>query len=448
MAIQVQVSHVGKGFVNPLFEDVNLTAAAPEVIGLIGDNGTGKSTFLRMLAGKEDINEGKIIWSKECKIGYLEQEINSENVEISGGEQKIINLYELFYGDYNVLLLDEADNHLDLEHKLWFEEMVMEFQGLCIVISHDRRFLARATTKIWQVAEKKITAYDGGYEKFKEIYLAEMTDRKHLWEVQEKERLRLKDLVIRMRVQAAANDKFVGRLHNAEKRYERWVRDMTEKPPEDKEIKLEVTLDKQHHKKTAVYVKNLHKDYGQEAVLAGVNLHIFCGEKVAILAPNGAGKSTLLNILSGRLKPSSGEVVIGPNLSIGYYTQDHLQALDEKSTLISELQKSAKFTHYEAVAYLKKFLFDKNQAESEVRFLSGGQKSRLQLAKFLATNPEILVLDEPTNHLDIKTVTALENFLTEYQGTLILVSHDRELVEKTTEIRCELSGGKLTRVNF
>jgi len=443
MSATLQISHVGKGFNNLLFDGVTLSARAPSVIGLIGDNGCGKSTLLKMLAGLEDAPMGQILWGPDCRIGYLEQEIQSDTFDVSGGEKKILRLTELFYSDYNVLLLDEPDNHLDLDHKLWFEEMVKEFPGIIIVISHDRRFLAHATDHIWLVEEKHIREYPFGYEKFKALYLQEMADRQHLWEVQEKERLRLADLVARLRVQAASNNKFVGRYHSAEKRYDRYVRDMVEKPPQDKKIRLTHDIDKQHHRKTAIHLKHLNKSYGDNQVLKDLNLHIFCGEKVSISAPNGSGKSTLLNILSGRLPATSGEVSIGPNLAIGYYTQDHLQALDEKATLIEEIQKSVPLPHYDAIAYLKRFLFDQNLAVSPVRLLSGGQKSRLQLAKFLATNPEILVLDEPTNHLDIKTVASLELFLKDYTGTLVLVSHDRELVENTTSTRYELRDGLL-----
>ena len=135
----------------------------------------------------------------------------------------------------------------------------------------------------------------------------------------------------------------------------------------------------------------------------------------------------------GISKADSGEVYIGPGLKIGYYAQEHLEALDPNATMIEEIQKAVPLHHYDAIAYLKKFLFTPNQIKLEVRFLSGGQKSRLQLAKFLATNPDILVLDEPTNHLDLKTVLALENFLINYETTLILVSHDQELVENVTD---------------
>ena len=345
--------------------------------------------------------------------------------------------------DLNVLLLDEPDNHLDWDHKQWFCQLVKEFSGIVIVISHDRIFLEEAVDNIWHLEEQRIKAYGFGYSKFKEIYEDNMASRLHLWEVQEKERLRLADLVKRLRIQAASNDKFVGRYHSAEKRYDRWVRDMVEKPPEQKTVQMQTKVSDQHAKKTAIYIDNLEKYYEKHHVLRGVHLHAFCGEKIAIMAPNGSGKSTLLNIIVGKISASSGTMQIGDGLKIGYYAQDHLDALDERLTLIEELQKSQGFFHYDGVAYLKRFLFTPAQIGQPVSLLSGGQKSRLQLAKFLATNPDILVLDEPTNHLDLRTVLSLEQFLKTYEGTLILVSHDQKLVEACISRQYLLKNGVL-----
>lgn len=441
----VQIIGLSKGFVNPLFSDVNLNASGNLKIGLIGDNGSGKSTLLKMMAGREEILEGKVIWTKDAKIGYLEQEIVSDTFDVSGGEKKILKLTELFYGDYNVILLDEPDNHLDIEHKKWFEDLVSDYEGMVVVISHDRHFLESVVNTIWHLEEKAIKSYGYGYSKFKEIYEDNMSARQKLWENQEKERLRLKDLVARLKVKAASNDSFVGKYHSAEKRYEKWVEEMVEKPPRQEVVKMQTNTTTDNTKKTAIQLVEVRKTYDKKEVLKGVNLHLSCGEKIAINAPNGSGKSTLLNIISGRINQTHGLVKIGPNLVMGYYAQEHLQALDENETMIGELQKTKATFHFDAIAYLKKFLFKPEQIVSEVRFLSGGQKSRLQLAKFLAINPDILVLDEPTNHLDLKTVLALEIFLREYKGTLILVSHDQVLVNQVTDVIYDLTDGILKK---
>src|SRR3989344_3722513 len=382
MAATLQVTHVSKSYNSPLFEEVALAANSPVRIGLIGDNGSGKSTFLKILAGKEAPDQGEVVLGRDTKIGYLEQEIVADTFDVSGGEKKILRLTELFYSNYDVLLLDEPDNHLDLDHKLWFEDLVRDSGGILIVISHDRRFLESVVDKIWHLEEGRIKEYPFGYTKFRGIYEGEMTSRQHLWKVQEKERLRLKDVVARLQRYAAANRKLSGRYHSAVKRLERFADQMVEKPPEDKRIGLGVKLEKQHKRKTAIYLKDVQKTYGNIRVLTGLSLHVFCGEKLAISAPNGAGKSTLLNIIVGKVKEDGGQVSIGLRLKMGYYSQEHLQVLDENATLIEEIQKSIPLPWYDAIAYLKKFLFDKDKAGMQVKWLSGGQKSRLQLAKF------------------------------------------------------------------
>jgi len=382
MAATLQVTHVSKSYNSPLFEEVALAANSPVRIGLIGDNGSGKSTFLKILAGKETPDQGEVVLGRDTKIGYLEQEIVADTFDVSGGEKKILRLTELFYSNYDVLLLDEPDNHLDLDHKLWFEDLVRDSGGILIVISHDRRFLESVVDKIWHLEEGRIKEYPFGYTKFRGIYEGEMTSRQHLWKVQEKERLRLKDVVARLQRYAAANRKLSGRYHSAVKRLERFADQMVEKPPEDKRIGLGVKLEKQHKRKTAIYLKDVQKTYGNIRVLTGLSLHVFCGEKLAISAPNGAGKSTLLNIIVGKVKEDGGQVSIGLRLKMGYYSQEHLQVLDENATLIEEIQKSIPLPWYDAIAYLKKFLFDKDKAGMQVKWLSGGQKSRLQLAKF------------------------------------------------------------------
>ena len=433
MNARLQVVDLGKKFNEALFSEVNLTIGSATKIGLIGDNGSGKSTLLKVLAGLDTADEGRVEWSRDTKIGYLEQEIQSDTFDVSGGEKKILRLTELFYGGYDALLLDEPDNHLDVDHKLWFEQLVSEFEGIVIVISHDRKFLTSGVTKIWLLTEKQVTEYPFAYDKFRSVYLGNMEHRQHTWEVQEKERKRLAEIVARFRVWAASNSKLTGRYHSAVKRYDKFVAEMVVKPPKEQHMAMSSDIGRQHARKTAVLLKGLHKSFGSNQVLNGIDLHLFCREKIAIAAPNGSGKSTLLNIIARRIDPDAGDMRIGEGLKCGYYVQEHLEALDDNSDMISELQKSSAFAHYDAVAYLKKFLFIESQLTLPIKRLSGGQKARLQLARFLATNPDILILDEPTNHLDLKTVEALENFLKDYAGALILVSHDLELVDAVAE---------------
>ena len=373
MSTTLQISNLTKTFNKLLFEKVNISLVGPIKIGLIGDNGCGKSTLLKMLAGVETIETGSVIWSKNTQIRYLPQEIDDEIDSASGGEKKIIKITQLFYGNYDALLLDEPDNHLDIEHREWFSQLVTGYAGVAIIISHDRKFLRESTDHIWHMEENTLRTYDYGYERFREIYESETQARQHLWETQEKERKRLADFVIQMRVRANANDKFAGQLSNAVHRYEKFVQDMVIKPAKEKAIQLNVKLTDQPKRKTAIHIKDLNKAYKDNQVLKNLDLHMFCGEKIAILAPNGSGKSTLLNILVGKLQPNSGKVHIGAGLMLGFYNQQHLDALDENATLIEEIQKTKGTFYYNAIGYLKKFKFEENQIKSPVRFLSGGR---------------------------------------------------------------------------
>lgn len=443
MDISLRVSHVSKSFSNVLFEDVTLGITGSTRIGLIGDNGSGKSTLLKMIAGQETVPTGTITWGKDVIVGYLEQELGKDLDTASGGEKKIIKLSQLFYSDYNVILLDEPDNHLDIDNRLWFQSLVEDFEGILIIISHDRSFLRKCVDKIWLLEEEKVKEYPYSYDKFAAVYGDNMAARKHLWEVQEKERKRLEALVKEYQRRASMSKDMAKAYKSMIKRYERFLETMIEKPPEEKTLSLGANTAKQAAKKTAIHLKDLNKSYGDNPIIKDLNLHVFCGEKIAINAPNGSGKSTLLNIISGRLEYNSGEVYLGPNLKIGCYTQEHLSSLDENATMAEELQKTGQLEWFRGIGYLKRFMFTDSQINSAVKYLSGGQKSRLQLAKFLVTNPDVLILDEPTNHLDLKTVITLEKFLMEYTGTLVLVSHDRELVEKVVDKIYLLSDGQL-----
>ena len=415
MDISLRVTNVSKFFSTKLFEEVTLNVQSPSKIALIGDNGSGKSTFLKMLAGQESVSIGEILWGQEARVGYLEQELGTDLDTASGGEKKIIKLSQLFYGGYNVLLLDEPDNHLDLANRAWFSSLVEDFEGTLVIISHDRKFLRKSVDRIWLLEEETIADYPFNYEKFADVYGDTMTARTHLWEVQEKERKRLEALVKEYQRRASMSRELASAYKSMIKRYDRFTAEMVKKPPESKTVGLSTKTEKQPERKTALYLKNLSKSYGENSILKDLSLHVFCGEKIAISAPNGSGKSTLLNIISGNLDFNSGEVYLGPGLKIGYYTQDHLASLDENATLVEEAQKGVGIDQYRAVGYLKKFLFTDAQIRSQVKYLSGGQKSRLQLEKFLL----------------------------EYPGTVILVSHDLELVEKVTEKVYLLEGGEL-----
>ncbi len=441
--LALSINNLAKSYHVPLFRDFTIQVEGEGVIGLIGDNGSGKSTLLRILAGVETADGGGYRFH-EASVGYLPQEIESLP-ELSGGQKKIQELRRLFFKEKrNVVLLDEPDNHLDIENKIWLEEVIKNFRGLVIIISHDRKLLANVTDRVWLVAEEKVNDYKFGYQKFSDFYQDELEQRFHLFKVQEKERQRLEKLVEVFRARAAANDKLVGQYHNMEKRLERFEREMAAPPPETKNsLGIEVDLGKQHRRKTAIFASGISKSYGDKQVLNDLRFHLFCGEKVAIMGPNGRGKSTLLKILAKVLLPDQGEVEYGPQLRFGYFSQEHYEALDQRKTPAEILQSAKPGLLVDQARYLERFLFRKETSNTPVKYLSGGQRSRVQLAKFLVLDPEILLLDEPTNHLDIQSTEVLEKFLIEYQGGFVLISHDRQLVANVASKIYTIEEGKL-----
>lgn len=426
----LKIKNLVKRYNQPLLEGVNLGHSGKSVIALIGDNGSGKSTLLKIIAGLEEADSGEVIWDKPHTIGYLTQEITDYQT-LSGGQKKITKLAELLYsGQYDVVLLDEPDNHLDLDNKLWLEEALSAYNGLIILISHDRAFLENVTTKVWLLENHQIKTYPFGYTKFKQVYEEEETAKADLFKTQAREAERLAKMALMFRDKG-----FIGAYHNTQKRLARLQAEMVENPAaKNIGITIQTKLEnKVIKKKTAILIKDLVFGFEDQLLFDRANLHLFIQDKVALLSPNGTGKSTLISLLLGKLTPNSGEAKIGPNLKIGYYSQEHEATLPPEETPLSIFSARHPLFDYEVEAVLKKFFFNKQTIRSKVWTLSGGQKSRLQLALFLYTNPDLLILDEPTNHLDLKSVLALETFLKEYQGTILLVSHDRDLVKNTCQ---------------
>lgn len=204
--ISLSATNLSKSYHKVLFSNFTLSIEGRHVVGLIGDNGSGKSTLLKMLAGEEKTDTGSVRWSDDVNLGYLPQELTT-NETLSGGQKKIAEIRKLIFAEKkNVILLDEPDNHLDIENKVWLEEVIKKFQGLIIMISHDRKLLANVTDQVWNVSEEKVSVYDFGYKKFVDFYQQELEDRFHLFKTQEKEKKRLEELVEMLRGQ-------IGRAH-------------------------------------------------------------------------------------------------------------------------------------------------------------------------------------------------------------------------------------------
>lgn len=443
--MNLKITKLEKSYNQPLLNDITLTHTGNGIVALIGDNGCGKSTLLKIIAGIEEQDSGRIEWSGEPRIGYLQQEIDSLPT-LSGGQKKIALLSDLIYSNlYDVLLLDEPDNHLDIENKEWLANALTSFDGLIIMISHDRHLLKKITTHTWLVEDHEIRTYPFGYKKFVTEYDKERDSLEHLFHVQEKEHKRLKELVATFKTRASSGPKMARYYHALEKRLARFESEMV-KNPKGRDVHIEISTHvsgKQIKNKLALMVREMSFSYEDNAVFEDAELFVEVGEKVALVSPNGSGKSTLIKLLLGKLEPQKGVAKVGENLKVGYYSQEHEESLIPEMTPIDCFTKRFPIADYEAAAVLKKFYFSKNTIKSKIWTLSGGQKARLQLALFLYTNPDVLILDEPTNHLDLKSVAALEEFLTDYPGTVLLISHDHDLLNNVCDVAYEIKNKKI-----
>ncbi len=443
--ISLKVSGLQKSYNQPLIDNISFNHVGDGVVALIGDNGSGKSTFLKIMAGLEEQDSGKIEWGSQVKVGYLTQEIDTLP-ELSGGQKKVALLVDLIYsGEYDVLLLDEPDNHLDIENKQWLASAIKSFSGLVIMISHDRHLLKQITDYTWLVEDREIRTYPFGYAKFVVEYDKERSDMEHLHAVQEKEHKRLLELVERFRQKAASGPKVARYYHALQKRLARFEGEMVD-DPKKKDVKIQLsskTTAKQIKNKLSILVRNLSFSYGENIIFKDTDFFMEVGEKVALVSGNGTGKSTLIKLILGMLEPKEGTARVGDNLKVGYYSQDHLETLPADGTPISVFCSKFPVADYEAASVLKKFYFSKQTIKSKIWTLSGGQKARLQLALFLYTNPDVLILDEPTNHLDIRSVSALEEFLVDYQGSVLLISHDHDLLNNVCDVAYEIKDNQL-----
>ena len=444
--MNLKITKLEKHYNQPLLDNITLNHTGNGIVALIGDNGSGKSTLLKILAGMEEQDSGKIEWSSDPRIGYLQQEIDSLPT-LSGGQKKIALLADLIYSNlYDVLLLDEPDNHLDIDNKEWLANAMMSFNGLIILISHDRHLLKKVTTHTWLVEDREIRTYPFGFGKFTTEYDKEQNALEHLFHVQDKEHKRLKELVERFRAKAADGPKVARYYHALEKRLARFESEMVKDPKgRDVHIELKTSLSsKQIKNKLAIMVKSVSFAYAENQIFDKAEMYIEVGEKVALVSPNGTGKTTVVRLILGMLNPQEGVAKTGDNLKVGYYSQEHLETLPSESTPIDCFCSRFPIADYEAAAVLRKFYFTKQTMRSKVWTLSGGQKARLQLALFLYTNPDILILDEPTNHLDLKSVAALEEFLVDFPGTILLISHDHDLLNNVCDVFYEVKNKKIS----
>lgn len=448
----------------PLLENIDISINEGEKIGLIGVNGTGKSTLLKILAGVEEAEGGNIIRAQNLTMGYLAQNpiceetlTVKEQVEkfiartghfpeeyqwksmltrlgitdfqqkmgtLSGGQKKRVAMAAILAADTNLLVLDEPTNHIDNNIVEWLEEFLIRYRGAVFMITHDRYFLDRITNRIVEIDGGALYNYQGNYN----AYLESKAAREEMLVATQRKMQTLykKELAWIRRGAQARSTKSKGRIDRFNQLAESHL-DLDETP-------LEMNLISSRLGRKIIEVKDLKKAYGEKLLLANFSYTFLRNDRIGILGPNGCGKSTLLKILMGQVVQDSGTVEMGETVKIGYFSQEN-EELPLKMRVIKYIDGiSNSITTTDgtlsASQMLEKFLFPSITHSVEIGKLSGGEKRRLYLLSILMGAPNILILDEPTNDLDIETLTILEDYLDSFSGAVIAVSHDRYFLDR------------------
>ena len=465
----ITIEHLTKSYTERLlFDDTAFSINEGEKVGLIGINGTGKSTLLKIVAGLEEPDDGSVVRRRNLYVRYLPQipvftagdtvldaivrdnqdephfssreeiEASAKNIltrlgiydfdekveHLSGGQRKRVALTSVLLSTADLLILDEPTNHLDSEMADWLEEYLKKFRGALLMINHDRYFLDSVTNRIVELDKGRLYSYQTNYEGFVKLK-AERIDMAVASERKRQTILRT-ELAWMQRGARARSTKQKAHIQ----RYEA-LRDM-DAPEFDKEVEMESISSRLG--RTTVEVKDLCKAYGNKVLLKDFTYIFLKNDRVGIIGPNGSGKSTLMKMIAGWVQPDSGTIEIGQTVKIGYFSQEN-EAMDENLKVIDYIRNVAEYVQTKdgsisASQMLERFLFPGSVQYTTISRLSGGEKRRLYLLRILMDAPNVLLLDEPTNDLDIRTLTILEDYLDNFQGIVITVSHDRYFLDR------------------
>ena len=386
-------------------------------------------------------------------LGFSEADLDLPVDVLSGGQKKLVGLAKLLVTQPDMLLLDEPDNHLDLDGKVFLEQFIQSYKGAVVIVSHDRYLLDQVVDEIVELEDGRLAHYpDCTYSQYAVEKQLRLLRQQQRYEAQQKEIVRIEAAIARFEEWAhrVVNERHARQARSRKKMLERM--DKIDKPILERRA-MGLELNGWRGSNKVLEVIDLDKVFpaangdGEDAasltILAGLNLLVWRGERVGLVGPNGAGKTVLFRIILGQEPLDGGEIKIGPSVKVGTYAQEH-ETLDYNRTLIDTVRLAAPMSENAAVSFLGRFLFTYEQARGLVGNLSGGERSRLQLARLMLSDANFLMLDEPTNNLDIRSAEVLEEALAEFEGTLLLISHDRYFLDRVVDRVVELDDGALT----
>jgi ATP-binding cassette subfamily F protein 3 len=358
-------------------------------------------------------------------LGFREADFNKAARELSGGWVMRAHLARLLVMEPDLLMLDEPTNHLDLVSLLWLQQYLQTYSGAVLLISHDRAFMDEIVGSVYEIDERKLVPYAGNYADFLRLKEERYEQQNAAYKNQQKEIANLREFYDRFRQVASKASQAMSKLKQIERM------DLIEKPiPPRKPFRFQIPQPPRGGQRI-IGLEKIDFSYGENPVYRGLDLDVERGERTVLVGPNGSGKSTLLKLLGGVLEPQRGERKLGLNAKIGYFSQHRSATLDPQKTVLQEVMDSnGTLSENEARGILGSFLFRKEEIYKKTEILSGGEKTRLNLIKFLVDPPNLLLMDEPTTHLDIHTVESLILALSGYEGTLVFISHDVHFIRK------------------